>query len=253
MPRFLAAALAAFALSGAAAAQSQPVLKLTFVDPTGTVAANVPIEVWVRLTVDPLSEVGLDIDLSAPGAGLGVDPLFEPSSVVLNTFLTCTSTFTTGCESGPPYDFTFGVDPLDPVRPSLVGLSTLQLAPGQSRDFYFGQFVPSPSPAPTGDYVLHNVGLVASLLGQYYQVIPVLDDDGNFTFDEFGNEITERIPVGESNAASEITLASTCDSLEPRCAFQRTVVPAPIPEPGTYAMMGLGLGALGWAARRRRA
>jgi len=253
MPRFLAAALAALTLSGAAFAQSQPTLNLSFVEPTGTVAGNVPIDVWVRLTVDPQSEVGLDIDVSSPGAGLEADPLFEPTSMFLNVFFTCTSTFTQGCIDGPPYDFTFGVDPLDPVRPSFAGLNALQLAPGESRDFFFGSFVPSPSPAPEGNYIVHNVGFTANLFGQYYQDIPVLDEDGNFTYDEFGNEITERIPVGDSNAERELTLAFTCNTFEASCAFQRTVVSAPIPEPGTYAMMGLGLGVLGWAARRRRA
>lgn len=251
MPKFLAAAFAALAFSGAAAAQSRPALSLTFIEPTGTVVADAPIEMWVRLTVDPLSEAGLDIDVSSPGAGLAVDPLFEPSSMFLNVFFTCKSTFTTGCIDGPPYDFTFGVDPQDPARPSFVGLQSLQLAPGQSRDFYFGRFVPSPSPAPAGDYIVHNVGFTANLFGQYHDDIPVLDDEGNFTFDEFGNEITERVPLGDSNAEFEITLAYTCDTFEARCAFQRTVVP--VPEPGTYALMGLGVGVLGWAARRRRA
>jgi hypothetical protein len=251
MPKFLAAAsIAALALSGAAVAQSQPTLNLAFIEPTGTVVADVPIDVWVRLTVDPMSDTGLTLDTASPGAGLDVDPLFEPSGMYLNVFFTCTSTFTQSCIQGPPYDFTFGVDALDPVRPSFVGLQSLQLAPGQSRDFFFGQFVPSPSPAPAGDYIVHNVGFTANLFGQYYEEIPVLDDEGNFTFDEFGNQITERIPLGDSNAEFEITLAYTCNTFEASCAFQRTVVP--VPEPGTYAMMGLGLGVLGWAARRRR-
>lgn len=62
----------------------------------------------------------------------------------------------------------------------------------------------------------------------------VFEDNGKI-FLAVANEATEDIP---SAAGSNRTML-----------FQIT----PVPEPSTYALMGLGLAGLGWAARRKRA
>lgn len=54
-----------------------------------------------------------------------------------------------------------------------------------------------------------------------------------------------------SNGIDPLTLSDTWDSYYvPSMQFEANI--SPVPEPEIYAMMGLGLGLLGWAGRRRK-
>jgi len=56
-----------------------------------------------------------------------------------------------------------------------------------------------------------------------------------------------------SGGVDPLTLGDTWDSYYVSNMQFSANISAPVPEPEIYAMMGLGLGLLGWAGRRRRA
>lgn len=231
-------------------AHAIPNTTLTFIERTGTVTGDVPIEVWVRLSVDPLSSEDLVVDTSAPGVGFELPPYFEATSMFLNLAYTCTGNFGTNCTQGPPYDFLFGVDSGNPSRPTWAAQPLIEIAAGSSRDFYFGSFVPDPNPAPAGNYVFHSAELFVAVFGQQYEPVMEVDENGDPVLDDDDNPIVTLVPVGEQREL-KFTVGKTCPTFEDSCGFSRTVL-APVPEPQTYALFGAGLGFLGWAVSRRR-
>lgn len=232
----------ALAASLAAAPSAQAVVPtgtLSFVMPSGVVGANDVIELRMRFTLDAGS-VPLNFS-SDPLAGIDAGDLptegsyYDPgtqqfvtstftsyTSAYLNTFFGCGGTFTDSCITGSNYNFDFWTSST-PGSPSINFLDSFMLAPGASTDYLFGTFTPAAGGAAPGTYAFYSTGLTLNVIG----------------FDVNGNQLS-----------GEITqLGNTCPSQELSCAFTRTVVA--VPEPGTYALMGLGMLGIGWRLRRR--
>jgi uncharacterized protein (TIGR03382 family) len=141
----------------------------------------------------------------------------------LNTFFSCSSTFTTTCLAGPDYNFDFWTSSA-PGKPSINFLTSFTLAPGDATEFLFGSFFPAAGGASPGVYTFYNAGLTLNVRG--------MDADGNVL------------------DATVTTLGETCASSSPACAFTRTV--SAVPENGSPALMTLGLLALALRLQRRR-
>jgi hypothetical protein len=233
---------AGLVLSGAALAD-QPVGTLTFTQPTGTVAANQAIPIWVTFTLSqssvPLSFssnpiTGLDT-ATAPLAGTYYDPVtgtFIPSSITganaitgayLNTFFGCSGTFTNACGPSANYQFQFHTA-TDAAGPAINFLYSFDLAPGGSYTYLFGEFDPVGGVAAPGTYSFYYTGLTLNYEGP--------DADGHLV-------------------TSNVNIATTCGTAD--CAFTRTVTGvSSVPEPGSLGLMMLGLLGVAGVARRQR-
>jgi hypothetical protein len=229
-------------VAGAMSVQAAlPTVSMSFSQQSGTVSATEVIDVWVTLTVDAgSSPLVFDSSLPAPfgfdaadlpvqgnhndGATYGVEPVDFASytAALTNTAYGCSGTFTNVCDAGA-YRFDFHLDS-EPGRPSFNFLRALSLQPGKSFNYLFGSFTPVGGAAPAGIYT-------------FYSSFADLEFDG---FDADGHAMYAAVGLG-----------STCaDGESAACAFTRTVTA--VPEPQTYALMGLGLLGIGFAARRRR-
>jgi len=220
--RWLAGLL--LALSGAVSAQV-PGLSLAFRDRVGVVGPSDSIEVWLTVSLDATADA-VSIDGSSPGTEFGLPPGILPeksydgvpfaeyTAAGTSAAYQCSGTFWPCAPA--PYTFDFEYGPL-----SFLGKTAWSIAPGDSQEYLFGHFTPDGGPVAAGTY-------------RFYTAYLTLYVDG---FDASGNPI-----VGYAN------LAWTCTNGDDACAFTRTVL---VPEPQTYVLMGLGLLAVGWAARRR--
>jgi hypothetical protein len=212
---------------------------LSFVERTGTVAADQVIPVVMRLTLDPDSPA-LSFT-SDPLTGFAPEdiptqgrfynpvtqqledrPFAEVTGAFLNTYYSCQGDFTSGCSPSANYSFEFNTV-TSPGHPSINFVDAFTLNPGESFEYTFGYFVPAPGGATPGVYRWNGTAVTLNFRG--------VDADGN---------------TGTAFTSWEI---GTGGSLDPDFAFERTVTA--IPEPGTWALMGLGLFGIAAVARRR--
>lgn len=214
-------AITATAMALTAQVQAAVIATLTFDTPSGTVASNTPIDVFVTLTLDAASDA---ITTDASGmvtSGLTSAAIIaaggDPNDIVrtlVNVGFQCGGTFTTTCTDGPPYDFTFD-------SAGFIGPVNLNLQPGSVSSFRFGTFSPTGGNAPAGTYSFYN-----AIVG-----------------------------FGFINAADQsfyAPFANTCSGQNPDCAFTRSVFDASaVPEPASWAMMLAGFGLVGFAMRGR--
>jgi len=230
----LTGALAGLLLAQAAWADL-PHGTLQFITPNVTVGPNDPVQVWARLTLDANSPA---FDFSSyPVTGISTADLSPhgfyydaaTSSFVNADFARIDSLFISaylGCCSTAlvaSYDVTFP-SAGNPNLPGLVDQDHFNLGPGQSFDYKFIQFTPHADGAAAGTYAVNTAQMTLGYTG--------VDADGHFLI-----------------ALDRPVIASTCDDLSnASCSFTFTVA---VPEPASYALMGLGLAAVGFAARKR--
>jgi PEP-CTERM motif len=211
-----------------------PTGTLAYLAPTGTAGPNDVIDVRVRFTLDagssdltfssnPLAGfAAADLPLRGTAGDQSQRDFASITSAYLNTSFYCTGTFTTNCDPSANYAFFFWLSSA-PGAPSINFLDTFTLAAGASTDYLFGQFKPVAGGAAAGNYTFYNTDLFLTFVG--------------------------------ADAAGETLrydhkLAEACGSATADCAFTRTVTAA-VPEPGTYALMLLGLAGLGAYSRKR--
>ena len=241
-PRRLVKAAAALCFSvatlGAWAQAPLSSLSLTFLDPNETVSATAAIPIVVRFanndpsaafTFDPSQpDLGLDASL-LPTTGHydvpGGDPVDAQFASYTGGYLTigagCSGTFFGAC-GGAPYRFDFGDNPFN--------TSPYTLAAGQYVDFTLGTFTPATGSVPAGTYEFYR-GVIG---------IAVFGSDGD------GHDLSAlNFPIA---TCSYDTAADCAD----KTIFTRTVLASSVPEPGSWALMGVGFAAMGFVARRRR-
>jgi hypothetical protein len=212
-----------------------PVASLTFKDATGTVGPNDSIDIWVTLSLDatsdpltfsnsPFTFVPADFLPTDGALNSNGDPAVFASytHVQTNTSFWCSGTFTNVCDPSA-YKFDFHTDNSDPAKPSFNWLATFDIQPGETRNYLFGTFIPNGGPVAAGTYTFYGAEFNLEFQG--------LDANG-------------------ADMSASVSLANTCSSQDPSCAFTRTVVA--VPEPETWAMLLAGLGLVGFAARKRR-
>jgi hypothetical protein len=288
--RLIHVLLAVGALAFSVCAQAAYVGSVVFRDPTGTVGPNDTIEIWMRFTLDPSSDplvLTLDSGANPPfGVPLANIPTnfdfnsYDPNTnsnsyhsggnftavtgVYLNTFFGCTGSFNTSCNDGA-YHFDFNTAGPDSINflPTF-DRPDVSIQPGESRDYLFGTFTPvGGGPVAPGIYEFLSTGLTINFTGSAQakdyvldengDLIPVLDEFGQQTYDEFGNPVFVTQLNSYDNVSASVNLAVTECGAEPAagCKFTREVAAVPAP-PAIWLFLTGMAGLAGRAVRRRR-
>jgi hypothetical protein len=201
-----------------------PATTVDWVQASGFTTPTAPVDVWLHLAVDAAATESLVLDHTTTG----IDPALLAEFSVIDYvgsggWAACSTSFwpqppQAACfdpASAWKFEFNYGDS-------TFFTTDSITLAPGESRNFLFGQFIPQNGPVAAGVYSFANATLVIQISG--------LDQAGAPLY-------------------REIDLGSPCASYDAACAFTRTVIA--VPEPGSYGLMALGLGVLGLWSRRR--
>lgn len=232
MKRMILGACMATGLMGGNA-MAAPNITVSYLQQTGTVAVDTPIELWVRVTSD--REIG-----TALGAPFGLDPSDLPkmgswtdwstyksyelefasyTSVSVGPGYSCSP----GCEA-PGYTFDTYYNHDDTGIPAFFGGSHSALRTG---DFLLGTFKPDGS---------HATGNIT------FTVVP------NLTVTIQGTSADGKPLYGFVSPVNGFNACRYED--RPACSFTRNVVA--VPEVSSLSMALMGVGALGWMSTRRR-
>ncbi len=247
------ALLAAIGLAASSPANAAFLATLAFVEPTGTVAPDESIPVWLTLTLDPASDplaITLDSDTDPPfGVPLANYPDFVATplggrqglayelvsldtvlSVTLNVAARCAGTLIGECSPGA-YAFDFNLSGPDSLsfRPD-AAWPEVALAPGESLDFLLGTFVPT-APVAAGTYTFFGAQVLLEFGARGTWLRQARDANGAPLVDASGQPVFESAPV-EAGAFGRLPLGETACFSAPssggcEAAFSRTVVPLP--------------------------
>ncbi len=216
------------ALAASTSAWALPATTLDWVQRTGTTDGVSVVEVWLRLTVDPLASGPLYLDGAQTSFDAGdyallsdfasIDGVSNGGSAACSTTFWPEAPLNACFDPASPWKFDFGYTPDSFFQPQDP------LLPGQSRDYLFGTFTPQNGPVANGLYSFSNASL------QFY----VQGKDAN------GGDLFRSLNIGD-----------TCSGYLAECAFDREVIGS-VPEPGSYGLMALGLAGLLWRRRATR-
>jgi hypothetical protein len=244
------AAVASLLMLGTASfAQADVVATLAFTDafgnpdPGGIVGPTDSIPVWLTLTLaadsdplitDPSSLVTspvfdystLNYNVNPPQAP---DPSTDNFSVYVNEDIGCSGTFTTGCTTGPPYDFTFNYGP---TPNAFVTPANFDLTAGGSYTWELGTFTPTGGSAPAGTYTLPSAGVA------FYVYDDSILTDGSTVCSSPG-----------PGCSPELVAIQDVADTNNGPAFTRTVVSAP--EPAAVILLATMLLGIAFMARNR--
>lgn len=216
------------ALLGAASAfAAPPATTVTWVTPTGSAQPGETVDVWLRLAVDAGATTPLVLDGSASQFDLPTDlpGWTEVQTIDTVAWIGCQGGFIpANCyDAGSAYRWVFnqGSDSFgNYVNGHTVPLN-ITLAPGQSRNFLLGSFMPQNGPVAAGHYTLGNAGLQFSLTG--------IGANGSTVYGYWG--------LGDACSDSRV------------CEFSRDITA--VPEPTAALLMLAGLGAMVAGGARR--
>lgn len=211
-----------------------PATSVEWVQRTGSTNGTDAVEVWLRLTVTQLD--GGPLFLNGTSTSFSAQD-FETLSQMQNglaridkVYNNGTLTYTRGDTFCPPSPARGCSDPaaawgfqFNRGANSFFAEQAEPIAPGQSRDYLLATFTPKNGPVAPGIYSFSSAELSIAVEG--------VDEEGE-------------------RSGFPLRLGATCPSFTGDCEFTRTVTA--VPEPETYALMGLGLlGVIGVARRQQ--